>query len=204
MGIYADALFTKTQQRVLGLLFGQADRAFYGNEIITLAAAGTGTVVRELAKLEKAGLVTARRVGNQKHYQANKEAPIFEELRSLVVKTFGVADIIKEALLPAWEQTEIAFIYGSMAKGLEHAGSDIDLMVIGTISNSELLKMLYPLRLKLGRPVNPTLFTRSEFAERIAQGKPFVNRVLEQPKIYIKGSTDALKCIASVGEPGPD
>ncbi len=202
MGIYADALFTKTQQRVLGILFGRADLAFYGNEIITIAAAGTGTVVRELAKLEKAGLVTVEWVGNQKHYQANSQSPIFEELRSLVIKTFGVADVVREALTPVWDKMDLAFIYGSIAKGSEHAGSDVDLMVIGIASHSELLQALPSISLQLGRTINPTLYTSAEFAERVKQGRSFITRVLEQPKIYIKGSADDINRLSSAGESG--
>jgi hypothetical protein len=102
MGIYADALFTKTQQRVLAVLFGQSQRSFYANEIIGLAGSGSGAVQRELARLEAAALVTVRRIGNQKHYQANHAAPIFEELRGIVLKTFGVAAVLRAALQPFW------------------------------------------------------------------------------------------------------
>ena len=102
MGISADALFTKTQQRVLAVLFGQSDRSFYANEIIGLAASGSGAVQRELARLEEAALVTVRRIGNQKHYQANHAAPIFAELRAIVLKTFGVTDVLRAALQPLW------------------------------------------------------------------------------------------------------
>lgn len=131
MGIYSDALFTKTQQRVLAVLFGQSQRSFYANEIIGLAQSGSGAVQRELACLEASGLVTVHRVGNQKHYQANYDAPIFDELRGIVMKTFGVADVLRAALQPLWPLVELAFVYGSLAKGTEHAGSDVDLMVIG-------------------------------------------------------------------------
>jgi len=125
MGIYVDALFTKTQQRVLALLFGQSQRSFYANEIIGLAGSGSGAVQRELARLESAGLVTVRRIGNQKHYQANPDAPIFAELRAIVLKTFGAADVLRAALQPVWPLIDLAFVYGSLAKGTEHAGSDV-------------------------------------------------------------------------------
>ena len=126
----ADALFAKTQRRVLGLLFGNPDRSFFANEIVRHAESGIGAVRRELAALEAAGLVTAKRIGNQKHYQANRAAPIFEELRGIVVKTFGVADVLREALAPLAAKIRAAFIYGSIAKGSDTATSDIDLMVI--------------------------------------------------------------------------
>jgi predicted nucleotidyltransferase len=203
MGIYADALFTKTQQRVLAVLFGQSDRSFYANEIIGLAGSGSGAVQRELARLEAATLVTVRRIGNQKHYQANHQAPIFAELRDIVVKTFGLADVLRTALQPLWPFVELAFVYGSIAKGSEHAGSDVDLMVVGSIaSNAQLLEALLPAQAQLGRAVNPTLYTPSEFAQRIGDGRSFIMRVLDQPKIFVKGTEHDITRIGGVGESG--
>jgi predicted nucleotidyltransferase len=203
MGIYADALFTKTQQRVLGLLFGQADRSFYANEIIGIAASGSGSVQRELARLEAAAIVTVRRVGNQKHYQVNPDSPIFAELRSIAMKTFGVADVLRAALQQLSPGLGVVFIYGSLAKGQEHAGSDVDLMVIGSVaSHAALLDALAPASKQLGRAVNPTLYTPDEFAQRIHDGKSFVMRVLEQPKIFITGSEHDLARLGGAGESG--
>lgn len=203
MGIYADALFTKTQQRVLGVLFGQPDRSFYANEIIALAASGSGAVQRELARLEASALVTAKRVGNQKHYQANQEAPIFAELRGIILKTFGVTDVLRAVLQPVWPMVELAFVYGSLAKGTEHAGSDIDLMVVGTLpSNAALLDTLQPAQAQLGRVVNPTLYTPDEFAQRVRDGRSFMLRVLEQPKTFIKGGPHDITRLGGTGEPG--
>jgi hypothetical protein len=199
MGIYADALFTKTQQRVLAVLFGQPQRSFYANEIIGLAESGSGAVQRELARLESAALVTVRRIGNQKHYQANSAAPIFAELRAIVVKTFGAADVVRLALAPL-PSIELAFIYGSIAKGTDHAGSDIDLMIIGTLlSNTQLLDALMPASEQLGRAINPTLYSPAEFAQRLIAGKSFISRVLEQPKIFVKGSEHDVSKLSGAG-----
>src|ERR1700678_1755417 len=127
----ADALFSKVQQRVLAVLFGNHSRSFYANELIALASSGSGAVQRELAQLEAAELVTVKRIGNQKHYQANASAPIFEELRGLVLKTSGLVDVLRAALAPLAAQIDQAFIYGSVGKGSDTAKSDIDLLVIG-------------------------------------------------------------------------
>ncbi len=203
MGIYADALFTKTQQRVLAVLFGQSQRSFYANEIIGLAGSGSGAVQRELARLELAGLVTTHRIGNQKHYQANPAAPIFAELRGIVLKTFGAADVLRAALQPVWPAVELAFVYGSLAKGTEHAGSDVDLMVIGALpSNAELLEALMPAQAQLGRAVNPTLYTPDEFAQRVRDGRSFILRVLEQPKIFVKGDEHDISRLGGAGQSG--
>ena len=205
MGTYADALFTKTQQRVLAVLFGQSQRSFYANELIGLAQSGSGAVQRELARLEASGLVTMHRIGNQKHYQANRDAPIFDELRGIVLKTFGVADVLRAALASLLPLVELAFVYGSLAKGTEHAGSDVDLMVIGLLpSNAQLLEALLPAHGQLGRVVNPTLYTPDEFAQRVRDGKSFIVRVLEQPKIFVKGTEIDLSQLGGAGEPGPD
>lgn len=205
MGTYADALFTKTQQRVLAVLYGQPHRSFYANELIALAQSGSGAVQRELARLESSGLVTTRRIGNQKHYQANHDAPIFEELRGIVMKTFGVVDVLRAALAPVWDYVDVAFIYGSLARGTEHAGSDIDLMVIGTVSsNAQLLEALSSTRSQLGRPVNPTLYTAEEFAQRVRDGKSFIVRVLDLPKLFVKGGAHDLKHLSGAGESGQD
>lgn len=205
MGTYADTLFTKTQQRVLALLFGQAQRSFYGNEIIGLAGSGSGAVQRELARLESSGLVTVRRVGNQKHYQANSDAPIYPELRSLVLKTFGVADVLHAALQPLWSEVQLAFVYGSMAKGTEHAASDVDLMVVGTLpSHTALLEAMLPAQAQLGRIINPTYYTADEFSQRVSDRTAFMTRVLEQPKIFVKGSENDLPSLGSAGKSGAD
>ncbi|GAA0411997.1 nucleotidyltransferase domain-containing protein [Massilia aurea] len=205
MGTYAEALFTKTQQRVLAVLFGQPHRSFYANEIIELAQSGSGAVQRELARLQASHLVTVQKIGNQKHYQANPDAPIYEELRGIVMKTFGVADVLRNALIPLWPLIEVAFIYGSLAKGTEHAGSDVDLMVIGSLpSNVQLLELLLPTHALLGRVVNPTLYTAAEFSQRVQVGKSFIIRVLEQPKVFVKGNEHDISRIGSAGEPGPD
>lgn len=203
MGIFANALFTKTQQRVLGLLFAQAHRSFYANEIIGLAQSGSGAVQRELARLEAAGIVTAKRIGNQKHYQANHDSPIFSELRGLIQKTFGLADVLRAAIAPLFPAIELAFVYGSTAKGVDHAGSDIDLIVIGNkVSHASLLDTLAPASEQLGRIINPTLYTHEEFAQRIRGGKTFILRVLEQPKIFVQGSEHDIGRLGGTGKSG--
>jgi predicted nucleotidyltransferase len=184
----ADALFTKVQQRVLAVLFGNPARSFYSNELIALACSGSGAVQRELAQLEAAELVTVRRVGNQKHYQANASAPIFEELRGLVLKTAGLVDVLRAALAPLAAQIDQAFVYGSVAKGKDTAESDIDLMVISEkVAYADLFAALEPATNRLRRTVNPTLYSRMEIDKRIREGNAFVKRVLVQPKLWVIG-----------------
>jgi predicted nucleotidyltransferase len=189
----ADALFAKVQQRVLGVLFGNPGRSFYANELIALAHSGTGAVQRELARLEAAGLVTAIRVGKQKHYQANPASPVFQELRALVLKTSGLADVLREALAPSSDHIRAAFVYGSIAKGEDTAASDIDLMVVSEgLTYADLFGALEGASAQLGRKVAPTIYSPKELARRVKQDNAFVTRVLQQPKLWLIGDERAL------------
>lgn len=183
-----DALFSKVRQRVLGVLYGNPDRSFYANEIIKLARSGTGAVQRELAQLSQAGLVTVERIGRQKHYQANRSSPIFQELRSIVLKTTGLADVLRAVLEPLSDQIIAAFVYGSVAKDQDTSSSDIDLMVISDVlSYGDVFGALESASEKLGRTVNPTVYSRGEINKRIQEKNAFVTRVLAQDRIRVLG-----------------
>jgi predicted nucleotidyltransferase len=189
----ADALFTGTQQRVLALLFGQATRSFYGNELISMVGKGSGTVQRELSKLASSGLVTVRVVGNQKHYQANADAPIHDELIGIVRKTFGLAEPLRQALVPLSTRLQAAFVYGSVAKNTDTSSSDIDLMVISDqLTYPDIYAVLETASAVIGRAVSPTILTRKELSKRLKAKDSFLTRVLAQPKIWIIGDADAL------------
>jgi predicted nucleotidyltransferase len=191
-----DALFTKTQQKVLGLLFGKPDESFYTNEIIRRVAMGRGTVSRELERLVGAGIISITRDGNQNYYQANADNPVFQELVNIVKKSFGVADEIKESLKPLGDNIELAFIYGSIAKGSQTKSSDIDLMLIGNdLSYGLVVELLMPLEESLKRSINPTIYEMNEFRTKLEKDNSFVTRVIEQPKIMIKGSEDDIRAI---------
>lgn len=189
----ADALFSGTQQRVLAWLFGQPERSFYATELIGLVGAGSGAVQRELARLAQSGLVTARAVGNQKHYQANPESPIYAELCGIVQKTVGLAEPLREALAPLAARIRAAFVYGSIAKREDTALSDIDVMLISDdLPYSDLYARLEAASHRLGRTVNPTLYTPQELAQRVRRKEAFATRVLAQPKLWLIGGEDAL------------
>jgi predicted nucleotidyltransferase len=189
----ADALFSGLQQRLLAVLFGQPDRSFYGNELLRLTGTGRGALQRELEKLVSADLVTVTPVGNQKHYQANAAAPIFAELRGIVMKTLGLADVLRTALNAVADRIELAFVFGSVAKGTDTATSDIDLMVVTeTLTYADLFEGLAAAEQVLGRKVNPTLYTSAALAEKVRTENSFVLRVLSQPKIFLIGAEDEL------------
>lgn len=198
MGTFSpgSALFSKTRQQLLGLLYGHPQRSFYLRELIERAGIGRGTVQRELETMTDAGIVSVKRIGNQKHYQANAGCPIYEELVSIVRKTFGIADVLREALLPVDRKIKFAFVYGSIAKGEETAKSDIDLMLIGNkISYAEVMDLLLAVEGKLGRPVNPTIYTPKQVQDKLKSGDSFISRVLKQDKLWIKGDQDVIKGI---------
>lgn len=189
----ADALFPGLQQRVLGLLFGQPDRSFYGNELLRLTGTGRGALQRELEKLVAADLVTVTSIGNQKHYQANAASPIFAELRGIVLKSIGLADVLRTALKDVADRIRIAFVFGSMAKGTDTAASDIDLLVVADeLSYTDLFEGLATAEQMLGRKVNPTLYTPAALAEKVRAENNFVLRVLSQPKIFLIGGEHEL------------
>ena len=194
-----DALFSKTQRQVLGLLFGHPERRYYANEIVRFAGVGIGSVQRELTKLTDAGLLTVEWEGRQKYYCANRDAPVFDELHQLVMKTFGFADLLREGLAPVQARISIAFVYGSVARGTDTAASDVDLMVVtDTLSYPDVMAAVGPTEKRLGRTINPTLYTREEFARKWQADNAFLRRVLEQEKIFLIGDTDDL---AGLGKP---
>jgi predicted nucleotidyltransferase len=189
----SDALFTTTQQRVLSLLFGQPERSFFANEVIGLTGSGSGAVQRELKRLTDSGLVTSKRIGNQRHFQANRVSPIFEELSAIIQKTFGLAEPIRQALQPYEHAIHCAFIFGSVAKREDTAGSDIDLFVVSdSLTGADLVNQLLGTEVKLGRTINITIYSKAELGRAVRENNSFVSRVLAQPKVWVTGNESDL------------
>ena len=194
----SNALFSKVQQRVLALIFSHPERSFYTSEIVRNVRSGVGAVGRELAKLERSGLVTVERIGNQKHYRANQAAPIFEELRGLVEKTVGLAEPIRRTFEPYADAIKTAFVYGSVAKGTDTAHSDIDLMVIGDDLNySDLYTAAQSVEGKLRRKVNPLFLSQQDWQRKTLDRGSVVSKISRSPKIFIIGSEKDLHSWAS-------
>ena len=188
-----DALFTSTQQRLLALFFGQPDRSFFTREIIELAQSGSGAVQRELQRLTGAGLVVMTKHGNQKHFQANRAAPVFDELRGIVLKTVGLAEPIKAALAGLKEAIQLALVYGSVAKRADTASSDVDLLIV---SDRLLLEKAYAALAAaehaISRKINVTLLTSEEFERRWTDRSPFLSKVLAGEHLVLIGDTNEL------------
>jgi predicted nucleotidyltransferase len=189
----SNALFSKVQQRVLALIFGQPERSFYTSEIVRSVNSGTGAVERVLSRLQRSGLVSVERIGNQKHYRANPDAPIFEELHSLVVKTVGLAEPLRKSLQPYADAIKAAFVYGSVAKGTDTALSDIDLMVIGDELNySDLYTGAQDAEGKLRRKVNPMFLSLKDWQRKASDRGSVISKISASPKIFILGSETDL------------
>ncbi len=187
----ADALFTTTQQRLLALLFGQPGRSFFASELIQLTGSGSGAVQRELKRFASCGLVSVTSIGRQKHYQANPGCPVFEEVSGIVRKTLALVEPIRRALEPLAARIELALVYGSVVKGTDTAGSDVDLLLVADgVMLEEVYDALSPVEAGLARRISPTLYTSTEFHERRAAGNFFLKNVLAGEHIILIGSED--------------
>lgn len=188
----ASLLFGAYRRGVLALLLLHPEQSLHVREIARAMGKPPGTVLRELNALAAAGVLVRRRVGNQVHFQANAASPIFEDLRNILKKTVGVADVLREALAPLAGEIRAAFVYGSIARGDEREGSDIDLMVVGEVRFADVVAALAPAQELLRREVNPNVYPALEFGRKLAAGEPFLKRVLADRKIFIIGDEDDL------------
>ena len=185
-------LFPGYRRRVLALLLLHPDETLHGREIARRTELPAGTLNRELNVLAEAGVLERRQVGNQVHYRANRACPIYEDLRSILKKTVGVADVLREALAPLGKRIRATFVYGSIARGDERAGSDIDLMVVGELKFADVVAALAPAQRTLRREVNPSVYPALEFRRKVAAGDPFLKRVLADHRIFVLGGEDDL------------
>jgi len=192
----ASLLFGAYRRGVLALLLLRPEESRHVREIARATGKAPGTLLRELNALAEAGVLARKRLGNQVHFQANPGCPIFEDLRNILKKTVGVADVLREALAPLAARIRAAFVYGSIARGEERAGSDLDLMVVGEVRFAEVVSALAPAQELLRREVNPSVYPALEFRRKHAAGEPFLKRVLADRKIFIIGGEHDL------GQPG--
>jgi predicted nucleotidyltransferase len=189
-------LGSKLRAKVLGWLFSHPDERYFVRQLTTLVKEDSTNVSRELDRLEKTGILITTTEGKQKYYQANRESPFFDELHGLIVKTTGVADVLRSALVPAQGQVKVAFIFGSIASGNERRRSDIDVMVVGKISFEKVVSLLSPAEEKLRREVNPIVYPVAEFKKKVKEDHHFVKTVLEDEKIFLIGNEGELRRLA--------
>jgi len=194
--LLCSGLFGKTRQGVLALLYGRADSSFYTKQILDAVRIGRGTVQRELKNLTDTGIIIRESQGRQVYYRANEKCPIFNELKNIVRKTFGVADVLRQSLVTEAAKVRVAFIFGSIARSADDRRSDIDLMVVGKISFGDVVSLLSPAEEKLGREVNPVVYPVAEFKKKVKEDHHFVKTVLEDEKIFVIGDEDELRKLA--------
>jgi predicted nucleotidyltransferase len=198
-GALADVLFGKGRGAILGLLYGHPDESLYYRQITRqLNGVSVGTLQRELATLAQLGLIDRSTVGKQVFYRANRNHPVFPELRALVAKTVGAIQVVRAALAPLAENISLAFIYGSMARQEEKAESDIDLLVVGKVTLEEVLTHLGDIEASLGRAVNPTVCSLAEFKSKLASGNHFLNSVVRGEKVFLMGDEDELRKVGEI------
>ena len=194
----ARVLFGQTRRQVLALLLGRPDERFYLRQIVRAVGAGTGAVQRELGQLSEAGLLTRAVEGRQVYFSANQSATIFPELRAIIEKTSGAAEVLRVALssLIGEDRIRLAFIYGSVAAGSQSTGSDVDLLVVGDVTLAELVPAVRAAETRLGREVNPSVYPANELRARIKKEAHFLKRVLAGPKLFVVGDEHELDRLA--------
>ncbi len=188
----ATVLFGSTRRRVLGWLLGHPDEAYYLRELARHIGGAVGAIQRELELLTASGLVRREVRGKQVYFQANQNAAIFTELQSLFAKTVGLVDILRESLAPLADRIRTAFVFGSAARGELHASSDVDLLVVGDVSFGDVIAAIQGAEKRLGREVNPTVYSEREFRAKVLAKQHFVTAVLTEPKMLVFGQDAAL------------
>jgi len=184
-----DALLPRVRRDILALLFSRPDEAFYQREIVRATEGGKGAVERELRSLVDAGILLRERRGNLAYYRANRDCPIYAELHGIMLKTAGLADVLREALAGV-DGIRFAFVFGSMALGTGDAKSDVDVLILADASFADVSAALMTAEERLGREITPTLYSPDEFRQRLAEKHHFLTRVLSEPKIMLVGSLD--------------
>lgn len=200
----ATLLFGSYRRRVLELLLLHPDSAYHVREIARLTGTSAGTLHKELAKLADAGLLSRQRVGNQVRYAAELACPIYEELAAILRKTSGLADVLADALSSLTGRLQLAFVFGSVARGEAQAGSDVDVMLVGNLEFADVVRVLHPLQQTLGREINPAVYAPDEFRRKATAGAPFLKLVLAHPKLFLIGNDDDLgKLVGDSPTPAP-
>jgi len=193
----ANHLLGRTRSAVLSTLLLHPEDSLHVHELARRTGASAGSLHRELRTLAELGVLLRQEVGRQVHYRANPSSPVFAELAGLLRKTAGLADVLRDALLPLGKKVALAFVFGSVAAGSERPGSDVDLMVLGSASFADLARALAPAQAALGREVNPTVMAPRDFARKLAAGDGFARSVAKGPRIWLRGGEDDFAELAT-------
>jgi len=191
--LLSSLLFSEYRKRILGLLLLNPNASYYVRELARLTNTAPGTLHKELTNLTVGGILQSKKVGNQVHYSANLACPIYEELASILRKTSGLANVLTETLISVKEQIQVAFVFGSVARGEQQSSSDVDVMIIGTLSFGDAVQLLHPAQAILQREINPVVYSIEEFQRRVKNKDSFLNEVLAKPKLLIIGTENELR-----------
>lgn len=186
-------LFSDYRRRVLGLLLLHPDTTYHVRELARLTGTSAGTLHKELTKLTNGGVLRRQEVGNQVHYSADRDCPVFEELASILRKTSGLVDVLVEALSSVEKNIALAFVFGSVARGEQQSNSDVDVMLVGNLGFADAVRALHPFQAILQREINPVVYSLEEFRRRAASNDSFIREVLAEPKLFVVGNENELR-----------
>jgi predicted nucleotidyltransferase len=186
----ADFLLGPFRTRVLSALLLHPETAWHSRELARRIGALPGSTSRELVKLAEAGILLRQQIGNQVHYRANRDCPVFIELAGMLRKTSGLATVLADALLPLAENIQCALIFGSVARAEETAHSDVDILVLGDIGFAEVIGALYPAQEEVQREINPVVYRPDDFCAKLASNNTWAREVVEKPKLFLIGDAD--------------
>jgi len=196
---FLSGLFGKTRQSVLSVLYIHPDEAFYMRQLSRMTGIQMGALQRELKQLSDNGIIRRNVQGKQVYFQANRDCPIFNELKGIIIKTVGIADVLRSALLSLNKKIRTALIYGSFARGDEGKGSDVDLLVIGDVALKEVVSSLSSAQQTIGREINPVVYPVEEFRKKIREKHHFLSSVVDEPAIFLIGDKGELEKMAGKG-----
>jgi predicted nucleotidyltransferase len=191
--LLSSLLFSEYRKRILGLLLLNPEASYHVRELARLTNTAAGTLHKELTKLTAGGILQSKKVGNQVHYSANMQCPIFNELASILRKTSGLVDVLAEALSSVQHQISMAFVFGSVARGEQQTNSDVDVMLIGDLSFGDAVQCLHNTQTILQREINPVVYSIHEFEQRIKSNDSFIKEILDKPKLFIIGTENELR-----------
>lgn len=191
--LISSLLFPEYRRRVLGLLLLHPENRYHVREIARLTHTTPGTLNRELSKLTNAEVLVREASGRQVYYHANRSLPIYDELVSILRKTSGLVDVLANALMPFSDKVNVALVFGSVGRGTENVGSDVDVLIIGDIDFTDAIKALYPAQEIIGREINPKVFQKKEWKSLVRKKDPFAQEILKSPKLFIIGGSNELE-----------
>jgi predicted nucleotidyltransferase len=197
----ADFLLGPLRARVLSALILHPDTTLHSRELARRIGALPGSASRELVKLADAGILIRKHIGNQVHYRADRDCPIFEELAGMLRKTSGLATVLADALQPIAAHIQCALVFGSVARGEETTHSDVDVLILGEVSFAEVIQALHPAQEEVQREINPVVYRTADFIGKLVSNNTWAREVVEKPKLFLIGDADDFAKLIENPEP---